>query len=201
MEFNKKLQELRKHRGLTQEELAEALFVSRTAVSKWESGRGYPGIDSLKEISKFFGVTIDSLLSGDELLTLAEADSKKKQTVLRDVVFGISDCSTALLLFLPFFGEKAEGVVHSVSLLTLTDISLWLKVAYLFIIATAVVWGILTLSLQNFSLPFFTKNQSKISLVLTAFSLLLFTVSLAPYAAAFLFILLTIKASMLIKWH
>ena len=54
MEFHEKLQELRKSRGLTQEELAEALFVSRTAISKWESGRGYPSIDSLKEISRYF---------------------------------------------------------------------------------------------------------------------------------------------------
>ena len=48
--------------GLTQEELAESLYVSRTAISKWESGRGYPNIDSLKAISKFFSVTIDELL-------------------------------------------------------------------------------------------------------------------------------------------
>ena len=64
MEFNEKLQELRKQKGFTQEELAELLFVSRTAVSKWESGRGYPNIDSLKAISKLFSVTIDELLSG-----------------------------------------------------------------------------------------------------------------------------------------
>ncbi len=51
MEFNGKLQDLRKARSLTQEELAEAVFVSRTAVSKWESGRGYPSIGSLKELS------------------------------------------------------------------------------------------------------------------------------------------------------
>lgn len=54
MEFNEKLQELRKQKGLTQEQLAEVLYVSRTAISKWESGRGYPSIDSLKEISKEF---------------------------------------------------------------------------------------------------------------------------------------------------
>ena len=51
MEFNEKLQELRMNKGLTQDELAEALYVSRTAISKWESGRGYPSIDSLKEIA------------------------------------------------------------------------------------------------------------------------------------------------------
>lgn len=59
MEFSEKLQTLRKQKGLTQEELAQELFVSRTAISKWESGKGYPSIDSLKEISKYFSVTID----------------------------------------------------------------------------------------------------------------------------------------------
>lgn len=53
MEFSQKLQELRKQKGLTQEELAKSLYVSRTAISKWESGRGYPSIDSLKEIANF----------------------------------------------------------------------------------------------------------------------------------------------------
>ena len=72
MEFNEKLQELRKQKGLTQEELAEVLYVSRTAISKWESGRGYPNIDSLKAISKFFSASLDDLLSSDAILTLAE---------------------------------------------------------------------------------------------------------------------------------
>lgn len=76
MEFHEKLQELRKSRGLTQEELAEALFVSRTAISKWESGRGYPSIDSLKEISSYFSVSIDDLLSGEQLIFIA----RKKKT-------------------------------------------------------------------------------------------------------------------------
>ena len=54
MEFNQKLQELRRQRGITQEELASELYVSRTAISKWELGKGYPSIDSLKAISKYF---------------------------------------------------------------------------------------------------------------------------------------------------
>ena len=62
MEFNEKLKELRKGKGLTQEELAQAIFVSRTAVSKWESGRGYPNIDSLKELAAFFSITVDELI-------------------------------------------------------------------------------------------------------------------------------------------
>ena len=61
MEFHEKLQELRKQKKLTQEELSEVLFVSRTAISKWESGRGYPSIDSLKAIAEYFGITIDEL--------------------------------------------------------------------------------------------------------------------------------------------
>ena len=81
MEFHEKLQELRKNRGLTQEELSEALYVSRTAISKWESGRGYPNIDSLKEISHFFSVTIDDLLSGEKLLFIAERESSPNLTL------------------------------------------------------------------------------------------------------------------------
>ena len=65
MEFNEKLQQLRKKKGLTQEELSAALFVSRTAVSKWESGRGYPNIHTIKNIAKIFDLTVDELLSGE----------------------------------------------------------------------------------------------------------------------------------------
>ena len=83
MEFNEKLQELRKQKNLTQEELAEILYVSRTAISKWESGRGYPNIDSLKAISKFFSLSLDELLSSDELLTIAEEDNKQKERHFR----------------------------------------------------------------------------------------------------------------------
>ncbi|MBQ2676450.1 MAG: helix-turn-helix transcriptional regulator [Clostridia bacterium] len=200
MEFNKKLQELRKQKGLTQEELAESLYVSRTAISKWESGRGYPNIDSLKVIAKFFRVTIDELLSNDELLTIAEQDTKQKEKHFRDLVFGLLDCSIAMFFFLPFFGQKADGVLQEVSLLSLTEIAPYFRTTYFVVVIGIIVLGILTLALQNCYQAFWVKNKSKASLILNAVGALLFIISSQPYAAAFLFIFLTIKVLMLIKW-
>ena len=199
MEFNEKLQELRKQRGLTQEELAQAHYVSRTANSKWESGRGYPNIDSLKTISKFIAVTIDELLSGDELLTLAEEDNRQKGNHLRDLVFGLLDCSVAMFFFLPFFGEKTGGVIREVSLLSLSGVSSWLRTAYFAVVIGIILCGILTLALQNCRQAFGDRSKTQISLLINAVGTLLFMVSLQPYAAAFLFVFLAIKVLMLIK--
>ena len=82
MEFHEKLQELRKNKGITQEELAENLYVSRTAISKWESGRGYPSIDSLKAISRYFSVTIDELICTEEIMIAAKEEEEIKMPLL-----------------------------------------------------------------------------------------------------------------------
>ncbi|MCI7043233.1 MAG: helix-turn-helix domain-containing protein [Lachnospiraceae bacterium] len=200
MEFNEKLQELRKQKGLTQEELAEALYVSRTAISKWESGRGYPNIDSLKAISNYFSVSLDELLSGDEILTIAEEDNKQKEKHFRDLVFGLLDFSVAMFLFLPFFGQKVDGVIQEVSLLALTEIEPYVKIPYLITVFGISIWGILILALQNCKAPLWIKYKDKISLGLSAVGALFFMISLQPYAAMFTFIFLVIKALMLIKW-
>ena len=201
MEFNEKLQELRKQKELTQEEVTEVLFVSRTAISKWESGRGYPNIDSLKAISKFFGVTIDELLSGDELLTIAEEDNKQKENHFRDLIFGLLDCSVAMFFFLPFFGQKINTIIQEVALLSLTEIAPYLRTAYFVVVSGMIVSGILTLALQNFRQAFWTKNKCKISLALNAMGVLLFIISSQPYAATLLFVFLAIKVVILIKWQ
>lgn len=111
MEFYEKLQELRKSRGLTQEELAEALYVSRTAVSKWESGRGYPSIDSLKEISSYFSVSIDELLSGEKLLSIAKRENKSNMQNLCDMLIGILDLLSVTLIVLPLYPKPIDGYI------------------------------------------------------------------------------------------
>jgi len=199
MEFNEKLQELRKRRGLTQEELAEKLFVSRTAVSKWESGRGYPNIESLKAISKFFSVTIDELLSGEEVLTIAEEDGRQKETRFRDQVFGLLDCSAAMFLFLPFFGQSAGDAAMGVSLPALAGIRAYLKGTYLAVVVAIVIVGAATLALRNCDRAFWVRNKTLLSMVPVTIGTLLFIVSRQPYAAVYLFILLVIKALILVK--
>ena len=76
MTFGEIIKKLRTDKGLTQDELAEKIYVTRTAISKWESGRGFPNIESLKAISKYFSVSLDELLSGEEILAIAENDNK-----------------------------------------------------------------------------------------------------------------------------
>ena len=199
MEFNEKLQELRKGKGLTQEELAEILFVSRTAVSKWESGRGMPSIESLKAISKFFAVTLDNLLSSEELLAIAEDDQKKKELYLRDMIYGLFDCSIILLFFLPFFGQKSNDTVQGVSLLALTEIQVYVKVLYFCVIIGMIALGVLTIILRNSNFAFWIQNKSILSLLLNAIGVFLFIISRQPYAAVFTFVFLIIKVLVLIK--
>ncbi len=199
MEFNEKLRNLRKQKGITQEELAEKLFVSRTAVSKWESGKGYPSIDSLKMISKFYSVTVDELLSGDEMLALAEEENKTKENRFADVVFGILDCCAALLLFLPFFGEKTGETIKGVSLLAIEGIQPYLKILYFVFVTAMIICGIAILALQTYENHFWLKNKRRFSMMLSTAVLLLFIVSLQPYAAVFLLTFLAIKAFLAIK--
>ena len=194
MEFNQKLQELRRQKGITQEELAKELYVSRTAISKWESGRGYPSIDSLKAIAKFFSVTVDELLSSSEAIVIAEENEKQKERTLRDLIYGLIDISVLLLVFLPIFAERNSEMINSASLISLNKVSAYLKISYFVIVFALSIYGILELAMQNVKLKFWVKSKNLISIGLSAFAVLLFTMSLQPYPALYVFILLSIKA-------
>ena len=199
MEFNEKLQELRKQRGITQEELAQSLFVSRTAISKWESGRGYPNMESLKTISKYFSVSLDELLSTDEVLSIAQEDRKQAQTHLRDLVYGLLDLSMLLLFFLPLFAQRADDAVSALSLLRISTGQLGLRIAYFVVVIANVVMGVLILTLQNCRARRWLGLKEKLSLSCGALALLLFVISLQPYAAVFVLVLLTVKVVLMIK--
>lgn len=82
MEFHRVLKEKRKEFGLTQEELAEKLQVSRSAISNWEIGRNYPDIQTLISLAKTFDVSLDYLLNEDlEIAKSLDLDIKKKSNL------------------------------------------------------------------------------------------------------------------------
>ena len=199
MEFNEKLQNLRASEGLTQEELAEKLYVSRTAISKWESGRGYPSIDSLKAIAKYFHITIDELIGGEEMAVLAEQDikaSNKKYTVL---ICGILDCLTVLLYLLPVFGNGGGGDVSTAALTDITYAAAWLKAVFVSVVALTVLNGFCTVVISSFDKPVWNKHRVITGAVLSVLCTSLFIMGRQPYAAAYCLCLLVIKAVLLYK--
>lgn len=193
MELNEKLQLLRKQKGLTQEQLAQALYVSRTAISKWESGRGYPNIDSLKAIARYFSVSVDDLLSETETPDAAMADESRRGSRFHGLIFGLLDVSTLLLLVLPVFGQQNGSGVAEVSLLALTGIAPYLRAVYLVLVACMAAWGILTLALQARQLPCWGKRSKLVSMLLNGAGAAVFIISRQPYGAAILCFCLLIK--------
>ena len=71
MTFGEKLKSARKSAGLTQEQLAQKLLVSRQAITKWEAEKGMPDIENLKNISRILNVSIDYLLDSGEVIDLS----------------------------------------------------------------------------------------------------------------------------------
>ncbi len=199
MELHEKLQQLRKQKGLTQEELAEKLYVSRTAISKWESGRGYPSIDSLQVIAKFFSVSIDALLSGDEIPDLSEEDRWQSRHSFCSPIFSSLDLSAAMLLFLPFFAERDIYPIRCVPLLSLSSVQPYLKILFLILVFTSIAFGILALGLQNCQYSLWLHSKNIISFSVSVACVLLFIIGLQPYAAVFSFVLLAIKTFLSLK--
>ena len=193
MEFHEKLQELRKQRGLTQEELAQALYVSRTAVSKWESGRGYPGIDSLKSIARFFAVTIDDLLSGERLIDLAQKENQDHLHRLCGWVFAATDICAAVFAVLPLYPHQVSGTVYAVNLCGYAQAAPWVRPVYGGMIAALVLTGAALLLMTHLNKRKGGKILTWVSAGLSLVSALLFAAAREAYAAPLAVLMMTVK--------
>ena len=198
MEFNEKLQQLRKNRGLTQEELAEALFVSRTAVSKWESGRGWPSIDSLKEISRFFGVSIDGLIGPEEILSAAEDEKKEFVSKYITLLCGALDILSAVLLFLPVFGN-GQDAPGAVTLFGLTGAAPWIRTLFLVLVTVTVLNGLCAAAVSHFDRPVWNRHRLVTGMALSVIGTAVFLAARQPYAGIICFAVLVIKGLLLIR--
>lgn len=97
MNIADRILELRKKAGISQEQLAEAVGVSRQAVSKWESGNALPDIDKIILLSDHFQVTTDYILKGTE--TSLEENQKTKRLKLPVIATGLNYLGFILILF------------------------------------------------------------------------------------------------------
>ena len=198
MEFNEKLQELRKARSLTQEELAEALFVSRTAISKWKSGRGYPNLDSLKEISRFFSVSIDELICTEEIISAAEDEKKECVDKYISLICNMLDIFLGLLLFLPVFGNGADHPA-SVSIYAITGLSAWIKDLFFALIGVTVLNGICGVVISRFDQPLWNRHRIVTGMVLSIAGAAVFILTRQPYAGMICLTLLVLKGLLLVR--
>lgn len=199
MEFGQKLQNLRKNKGITQEELAQCLFVSRTAVSKWESGRGYPGIDSIKEIANFFSVSIDELLSGEKILSIAEKENKQNIQKICSLIFGVLDLFTLLLIILPIYPNIVEQNIYSVNLFKFAQISTF-GVVYWVAFLLLVLAGLLKIMLTQLNIHRLEKGVFWGSMALGVLTVLFLILTRQVYATTILFALLIIKGVLYLKY-
>ena len=199
MEFHEKLQELRKNRGLTQEELAEALYVSRTAISKWESGRGYPSIDSLKELSNYFSVSIDDLLSGDKLLSIAERENNTNIRNICNLLFGMVDICFFLLIVLPLYPNTVDGYIYSVNLFAYMVTTVLIRFIYWTVFSVLIVLGMIEIILTKYMPEKKHKILTDISIGLNILVVIFLALTRDAYAITVAFLLLLMKGILLLK--
>ena len=200
MEFCEKLQELRKSRGLTQEELAEALYVSRTAISKWESGRGYPNIDSLKEISGYFSVSIDDLLSAEKIVSIAEKENKLNIQNICELLFGVTDLLSIALIVLPLYPKTIEGYIYSVNLWAYSETAFYNLVIYWILFLMLMVVGVLKIAQTQRKAKKGQKMITSCSILLSMTAILYLVLAREAYAATVAILLMSVKGLLVYKY-
>ena len=109
--FKDKLKELRIQKGISQYELAEKLFVSRSAIAKWENGNGIPSDVNLEAICEFFGVEEEWLLDRKDIKKMVENLDKKNSKVLWFVLGIVTPLLLMLLSILGLFEWRCPGEI------------------------------------------------------------------------------------------
>lgn len=103
MEVGKTIKELRMDAGMSQDELAGKVFVSRQTISNWENGKFYPDVQSLSIIADIFGTSIDSLVKGDLPMMETRITEQDTRSLKRDAVIYTALLAIALVVMLVAF--------------------------------------------------------------------------------------------------
>ena len=190
MELSEKIQKIRKERGLTQEQFAELLYVSRTAVSKWETGRGMPSMDSMQQIAKLAGITLDELLRAEEVMAIAETENQKRLGRFATMFDGILNVAAVMGLLLPLYKSESDGMFYAVPLYLFRGRFAMLYWVLPLVMATC---GAIQLLVYNREDPTQQNSLVIVGTVLNACIVFLLILSGQPYPAVLFFGLLLLK--------
>ena len=112
MKLNERLSSLRKDKRMSQQDLAEALNVSRQAVSRWEVGIAIPSMDNLLALSKLFGVPTDELMGGDKVVSAPESEktqgsgNRKGRSVLKVILIILAAAALVAAIVITYLNQK-----------------------------------------------------------------------------------------------
>lgn len=196
MELNEKLKALRVERGLTQEQLAQRLYVSRTAVSKWETGGGCPNLDSLQALARIFDVSVDDLLSTDDLIVLARDERRSLVRSGGLLSFGLIDVLAALFAFLPLYGVDDGSFVRMASLVEYgSSVDFGVSFVVMAVAIGALVFvGVVETVLACVGSRRVARVVAIVGFAVQVVAVDLFTSTMQPYATTLVFALLVVKA-------
>jgi transcriptional regulator with XRE-family HTH domain len=195
MQFSEKIKKIRQDHNLSQEDLANKLMISRTAISKWENDRGYPSIDVLKTISEIFNISIDDLLSSKQVVDIAVSDKKEQTNKMIKLIYAFLDIVQIVFIILPLYSFTHNNFVYSVSLLSESDLSLYNRNLFTILFILLFVLGIIELILVKK-----VANKTKmniLSIILEIIIVLISVLTRQVYISVFSFIILLIKSYLL----
>ena len=196
MELSEKIQKLRKEHNLTQEQFAEKLFVSRTAVSKWETGRGMPSMESLQMIARLFRITLDELLSTEEIVVIAESENKENIKRFASYMDSIINLAALLALLLPLYKVDDNGFFYSVPLYQLGG---WQGLVFWIAPIIMILCGIVELFLIGREQEKLIGIISTVGTIAHVSAITLLIVSGHPYPTVLLFFMFALKGVLLLK--
>ena len=196
MDFGEKLKALRTERGLTQEQLAARLYVSRTAVSKWETGGGSPNLDSLQAVARLFDVSVDDLLSADDLIVLARDERRSTARSSGMLSFGLLDVLAVVFAFIPLYGVDDGSFVRMANL---ADYGASVDFGASFAIMAAAVVSLMFVGAVEIVLAAAGSRRAArivalVGFAVQALAVVLFASTMQPYATTLAFALFLAKA-------
>ena len=195
MDFGEKLKALRTERGLTQEQLAARLYVSRTAVSKWETGGGSPNLDSLQAVARLFDVSVDDLLSTDDLIVLARDERRSTAASGGLLAFGLLDVLAVVFAFIPLYGVDDGSFVRMANL---ADYGASVDFGASFAVMAAAVVSLMFVGAVEILLAAAGSRRAArivalVGFAVQALAVVLFASTMQPYATTLMFALLLAK--------